>query len=79
LHWLPHEAIVQGGLLIRDWYSGSANQIEVISAGGQNLTNDRVQGLVQAMSGLTPPPSGQLNLSASQQSALSTALTQAWR
>ncbi len=67
------------GTLISNWYSGSANQIEVISAGGQNLTNDRVQGLVQAMSGLTPPAQGQLNLSASQQTALSTALTQAWR
>ncbi len=67
------------GVLISNWYSGSANQIEVISAGGQNLTNDRVQGLVQAMSSLTPPPQGQLNLSASQQSALSGALAQAWR
>ncbi len=67
------------GVSITNWYSGSANQIEVITAGGKTLNNTRVDNLVQAMSGVSPPPAGIGSLAAANQSRINAALTAAWQ
>jgi Ca2+-binding RTX toxin-like protein len=66
------------GVTIEGWFSGAANQVETITAGGKTLTNTRVQALVSAMSTLTPPAAGQTTLPANYQTQLAGALTTAW-
>jgi len=67
------------GASIANWFSGSANQIEQITAGGKTLSNSRVQALVQAMAGITPPAAGITTLSATDQTKVNNALTVAWQ
>lgn len=71
------------------------NNYYFISSGGNSVQTDRIEKfrsgdgktldcsdvdkLVQAMSAITPPPVGQINLSASQQTALAPALTACWK
>jgi trimeric autotransporter adhesin len=66
------------GVQIQSWFAGAENQVEVITAGGKTLTNTRVQALVSAMAGLTPPAIGQTTLPANYQTQLAGALAQAW-
>jgi Ca2+-binding RTX toxin-like protein len=67
------------GVSIANWYSGSANQIEVINAGGKTLSSARVQSLVQAMSSVSPPPAGIGSLAAADQSRINAAMATAWQ
>jgi Ca2+-binding RTX toxin-like protein len=67
------------GVSISNWYGGSANQIEVITAGGQTLTNARVQSLVQAMASVSPPSAGIGSLAAADQAGINAALAAAWQ
>jgi Ca2+-binding RTX toxin-like protein len=67
----------EDAVVVTNWYGGTANQIEQIQAGGETLRNDQVQTLVQAMSAITPPATGQLTLSPAQQAQLAPAL-QSW-
>jgi Ca2+-binding RTX toxin-like protein len=84
--WLTHDALnlviqrigTSDKVTIQGWYAGKGNQIELISANGKSLSNDRVEGLVQAMSTLTPPAAGQTTLPANYQTQLAGALTTAW-
>jgi hypothetical protein len=64
---------------IKDWFVGVANHVESIISGDHLvLTDSRVQTLVNAMAGLTPPAVGQTSLSASQHSQLDSILNAQW-
>lgn len=67
-------------LVVKDWYLGTQYRTEEIRVddGGRYLLAADVQTLVTAMASLTPPPAGQTTLTASQRTALNTALA-AWR
>ncbi|MEY4517278.1 MAG: hypothetical protein RL180_1624, partial [Pseudomonadota bacterium] len=64
---------------IKDWFLGAAYHVEKIMSGNAlTLTDTRVQNLVSAMAGLTPPALGQTELSASQHSQLDTVIAANW-
>lgn len=68
---------------ILNWFTASSStnyQIEQIKAmgDGKTLLNTKVDQLVQAMAGMTPPPAGQITLTAEQQQALAPTLAAAW-
>ena len=61
----------QSGVTVEDWWNGpllsnvdSGRQVETIMAGDRSLTSGAVSRLVEAMAGMSPPPSGQTSLSA---------------
>lgn len=64
---------------IKDWFLGAAYHVEKIMSGNAlTLTDTRVQNLVSAMAGLTPPALGQTELSASQHSQLDAVIAANW-
>ncbi len=65
---------------IKNWYiGGTTNHIETFKSGnGKTLTDDHVQNLVNAMAGMTEPPSGQTSLTPAQQTALNPVLAANW-
>jgi Ca2+-binding RTX toxin-like protein len=64
---------------IKGWYQADASQVEqLVLADGRTLTDNNVQNLVNAMAGLTPPPLGQTELSASQHSQLDAVIAANW-
>ncbi len=67
-------------LVVKDWYLGNQYRTEEIQTvdGNRYLLAADVQTLVTAMASLTPPAQGQTTLSASQRTALNTALG-AWK
>ncbi len=64
--------------IIKDWYLGMAQHVEQIWADGKVLTDTKVQALVDAMAGFSPPPAGQTTLSASYQTALNPVIAANW-
>ena len=64
--------------IIKDWYLGTAQHVEQIWADGKVLTDTKVQALVDAMAGFSPPPAGQTTLSASYQTALNPVIAANW-
>ena len=65
---------------IADWYLDNSNQIEEFTSGdGYTLLNSDVDQLVKAMAGLTPPASGELDLSPSMQTQLNPVLAASWQ
>ncbi|TLU81939.1 MAG: calcium-binding protein [Chlorobium sp.] len=85
--WLRHVgndlvvSIIGGtdSVAIRDWYSGSANHIEQIRAGdGKVLTDANIDALVQAMSVMNAPATGQTVLPQAMQSQLAPVLAASW-
>jgi Ca2+-binding RTX toxin-like protein len=70
----------QDGVTIKNWYAGSANQIERITAGdGKSLSSSRVNAMVSAMSGFAPPALGQTTLAPDVTLALNKVLSSHWR
>jgi len=67
------------GVVIADWYAGTANQVERMTIGTQTLGNDRVAALVQVMSTMPQPATSVSSLSTADQTRLQTALTAAWQ
>ncbi len=63
---------------INNWGSGSAYQVEKISAGGKSLSNAQVSSLVQAMASMTPPPMGQTTLTQTDRTQLAPVLAASW-
>jgi Ca2+-binding RTX toxin-like protein len=63
------------------WYSvNTTSRLDRLVAGdGSVMTEARVEDLVQAMAAVTPPPIGQVNLTAQQQAILSSAIATAWQ
>jgi len=68
-------------LTIRDWYSGTDNQVERFETTADNkaLLNSQVDSLVSAMASFAPPPSGQTTLTSEQQEALAPVLAANWQ
>ncbi|MCW8914959.1 MAG: hypothetical protein OQK24_03790 [Magnetovibrio sp.] len=65
---------------VSDWYTGSNNRVATISTNnGYDLTSAAVQNLVNAMSSMTPPPIGQLNLTTSEHTALDAVIAANWK
>ncbi len=76
------EALVIGTgdkILIKDWYSGSENHLELFEAGdGKMLLDSQVQALVDAMAAFAPPTAGQTTLPTNYQDALAPVLAGNW-
>ncbi len=64
--------------IIKDWYLGTAQHVEQIWADGKVLTDTKVQALVDAMAGFSPPAAGQTTLSAPYQTALNPVIAANW-
>lgn len=68
-----------GGVTISNWFLGARYRVEQFTTTqGAILREDKVEALVAAMAGMTPPPLGQLNLTAAQALALKTAMSGSW-
>ena len=72
-------------IAVEDWWNGSlvsdvnaSGQVETILAGDHALDSDAVSRLVEAMAGMSPPPSGQMELTAAQRQQMATPLA-AWQ
>jgi hypothetical protein len=65
---------------VTGWFLGAAYHVESIVAGGngKTLSDAKVQGLVDAMAGFTPPAAGQTTLPASYQTALNAVIASSW-
>jgi Ca2+-binding RTX toxin-like protein len=65
--------------VIKNWYTSGSNHIETLKSGdGKTLTDNHVQNLVNAMAGLTEPPSGQTSLTPAQQTTLAPVFAANW-
>jgi len=63
---------------VSNWYSGAANHVEEIYAGGKKLLDTNVDKLVSAMAAFSPPAAGQTSLSANMQAALQPMIAANW-
>jgi len=67
-------------LSFTNWYSGAQYHVDQFrTATGETLLDAQVQQLVDAMAAFSPPPLGQLNLTAEQQAALEPVLASSWQ
>lgn len=65
---------------IEDWYGANSSHVDKVVAGdGYVLLENEIQQLVDAMAAFTPPPSGQMTLSAQQEESLAPVLAAAWQ
>jgi len=65
---------------VSGWYASTNNQVARIeTSDGFFLSNSMVVNLVSAMAGMTPPPAGQTNLTASEQTQLNSVITANWQ
>ncbi len=65
---------------VSDWYASTNNHVATItSSDGYALNNSSVQVLVDAMAAMTPPPVGQTDLTASEQTTLNPVLAASWQ
>jgi hypothetical protein len=67
------------GVRVNNWYLGNQYHVEAITAGGQTLSDTRVDALVQAMAGVSKPGAGLGSLPAMDQAKVQTALATAWQ
>jgi Ca2+-binding RTX toxin-like protein len=65
---------------VQDWFKGSANQVEKITAGGDNksLSAAKVNALVNAMASFTPSAMGQSTLPANTPVAITKLIATSW-
>ena len=67
-------------ITVQNWYSGSNYTVNKFqTSNGSVLLESQVQQLVNAMASMTPPPAGQLTLTAEQQTALNPVLAASWQ
>jgi len=65
--------------LVQNWYLGAQYHVETLrTADGKTLIDARVQSLVDAMAGFTPPAIGQTTLPPDYQTALNPVITSNW-
>lgn len=64
---------------IDDWYVGTDNRVSTITAGNSVVAADSVENLVSAMAAFTPPPVGQIELSAEQHQQLDPVIAANWQ
>jgi len=85
--WFKHvgkdlEVSIIGGTdkaRIQNWYGGGKNQVEQIRVANKTLRNTDVEKLVQAMSSLSVPASGQTTLPTNYQTTLAPVIAANWR
>lgn len=66
-------------LVIKDWYLGSAYHVEQCrTTDGLTLQDSKVENLVTAMAGFTPPDIGQTTLPPAYESTLDPLITAFW-
>jgi Ca2+-binding RTX toxin-like protein len=67
-------------VVVKDWFSGAAYQVEEMQAGGDGkiLSNANVLNLVNAMAQFTPPAAGQTTLPANYQASLTPVIAANW-
>ncbi|MBC7700832.1 calcium-binding protein, partial [Aquabacterium sp.] len=64
---------------INNWYTAAANQVESVKlSDGKALMSSKVENLVNAMAGFTPPAAGQTTLPANYQTALNPVVAANW-
>lgn len=66
-------------ITVAGWFAGNANHVASLqTADGKTLSNADVQNLVAAMATLTPPPVGQMTLTADQHQQLDSVIAANW-
>ncbi|HEX5356675.1 MAG TPA: calcium-binding protein [Aquabacterium sp.] len=69
----------QDRVTIQDWYLGSSNYVEKITAAdGKSLSASKVQGLVNAMASFAPPAQGQTTLPANTSATITKVIASSW-
>ncbi|TRO35078.1 HlyJ hemolysin-like protein [Pseudomonas sp. ALS1131] len=69
----------EDSITIQDWYANSAQQLDVIRAGGSSLYANQVDSLVNAMAAFGAPAGGELDLTAVQRDQLNTIIAANWQ
>ncbi|MDT4289436.1 carbohydrate-binding domain-containing protein [Methylomonas sp. MO1] len=87
--WLRHvgnnlEASIIGTddkLIVKDWYTGTANHVEQFKTtdGALTLLDSQVENLVSAMAAFAPPTAGQTTLPTDYQAALAPVISANWK
>jgi Ca2+-binding RTX toxin-like protein len=69
-------------ITVAGWFNSTQNHVELFEIGSgatyRTMTDGAVQGLVNAMATMTPPPAGQTSLTSAQWATLQPAMDQAW-
>ena len=70
-----------GKLVVKDWYLGSANQVEQFKTtdGAKTLLDSNVENLVNAMASFAPPAAGQTTLPTAYQTSLAPVIAANWQ
>lgn len=67
-------------LVVGDWYAGPENHVDrFVTSSGATLMDAQVESLVSAMAAFSPPPLGQVELTAEQHAALDTIIAANWK
>ncbi len=69
----------EDSVTVLDWYSGSAQRLEVIQAGSSSLYANQVDNLVNAMAAFGAPAGGEINLTQAQRDQLNVAIAANWQ
>ncbi|WP_170829082.1 calcium-binding protein, partial [Pseudomonas sp. 21C1] len=69
----------EDSITIQDWYANSAQQLDVIQAGGSSLYANQVDSLVNAMAAFGAPAGGELNLTQTQRDQLNVVIAANWQ
>ena len=69
----------EDSITIQDWYANSAQQLDVIRAGGSSLYANQVDSLVNAMAAFGAPAGGELNLTQTQRDQLNVVIAANWQ
>lgn len=69
----------EDSITVQDWYANSAQQLDVIQAGGSSLYANQVDSLVNAMAAFGAPAGGELNLTQTQRDQLNVVIAANWQ
>lgn len=69
----------EDSVTIQGWYANSAQQLDVIQAGGSSLYANQVDNLVNAMAAFGAPAGGEIDLTTVQRDQLNTVISANWQ
>lgn len=69
----------EDSITIRDWYANTAQQLDVIQAGGSSLYANQVDSLVNAMAAFGAPAGGEIDLNPLQRDQLNAVIAANWQ
>lgn len=69
----------EDSITIQGWYANSAQQLDVIQAGGSSLYANQVDSLVNAVAAFGAPAGGEIELTSVQRDQLNTVIATNWQ